>query len=304
MAYSFDNLLSQKEVDDRKAALIQEQEQAYQDQLAQIAANEQLYRDQVNTSKQNVNTSLASTIDQANRDALRQTTMQRQNYGDLVTQGRQRARAFGGSAQSGVLEMYNKLDQNLQNNLYQIGSAKGSAIDQANTTAQQALGQLEQQLNQYIAQINADRTTSLREKDSAIREIEYQALAQANAIKQWLASQSGGSGGSYYGGYPTGGDPTTTGADGELVVDDGTGEAGVANYNYATSGDKNLEQAAAFDITSAASRGDQNAMYEKLNYWQERIGRNNPLIVDLWKQWDYLRKNPKPATNYKDYIMM
>jgi len=206
MAYSFDNLLNQKEVDDRKAQLIQEQEQAYQDQLAQIAANEQLYRNQVDTSKQNINTSLASTINQANRDALRQTSQQRQNYGDLVTQGRQRARAMGGTQQSGVLEMFNKLDQNLQSNLYQIGSAKGSAIDQANTTAQQALGTLEQQLAQYVAQINADRTTSLREKDAAVREIEYQALAQANAIKQWLASRSGTSGGYT---APTGGSITS-----------------------------------------------------------------------------------------------
>lgn len=211
MAGSFNGLYDINEVEKRKQDLVAGQEKAYQDALLDYQNQEDLFRNQYDRSKGNINNQLGQTIQQANTNALQQTTQARQNYGDLITQTRRRARAVGGSSQSGVLELYNMLDRDLQQNVYGINATKGSAIDQANTVATQALGDLEAKLTETIAAIDSDRRLSLREKDAALREIEYQATAAANAIREWQAAKTRTSGGYYYN-TPTTSNMTSTGS--------------------------------------------------------------------------------------------
>ena len=113
----FDGITNQSLINNRKQSLIDSRNQAYQDEMNQAQTQEDLYNQQINTSRDRTKNTFNQTKQDA-EEAFAQTQRQaRTNYGDLIVQSRRQARALGGANSTGVMELYNRLDRDLQNNL-------------------------------------------------------------------------------------------------------------------------------------------------------------------------------------------
>lgn len=180
---------SQTLTNQRRDALMKGINQRYQDNVTDLD-NAQMFADQSrNKSMGFLNQQRDMGLNTIEKNRQLGKDQSRMAYNDLVTESRRRARAVGGAASSGFLDMTSRLDQQLQSNLNAVDTTSGSYAGQIELTAQQALGELEDKYNQMVAAIQSDRRKSLRERDSALAQAELDAAQEISNIQNWLNSQ-------------------------------------------------------------------------------------------------------------------
>lgn len=110
----------------------------------------------------------------------------RQSYQDSILQTRLRARAMGGAASSGFMDLTSRLDQALAGNLTNIDMTSMTALNKVKLTADKALTDLQDEMNKSINEIAKQKNTSIRERDKAKATIQMEAAEAALEIKSWL----------------------------------------------------------------------------------------------------------------------
>jgi hypothetical protein len=202
----FNNISDLGQLEQRKQQLLANTQTGYGDIEKQLAEQEALMGSQAQAQTVAQQNRLAQAQLAAENQARASTLGARQNYADLMTQSRRQARAVGGAPGSGVMELYNKLDMGLGQELGNIGRQRSGTVGQAQDETNQALMDIENKKTEQINLINQDRRKSLREKQAALQDIEMQAMSLAEQIKQAAAARraarraSSGGYGSYGGG--------------------------------------------------------------------------------------------------------
>lgn len=177
-------------VGQRRDAFIGDTERGYQDQLNWLQSQTDSAKAGAEAGRTNVNTQRDQSIANTERTAEGEARDTRDVYQDLILENRRRTRATGAGSSSAFLELSNRLDTQLQKGLTQIGDTKVEKVGVANTIAQQAVGELERTLQNVLAQIEQNKSTSMREKDKAITEARLNADEAMLEIEKWLADSS------------------------------------------------------------------------------------------------------------------
>jgi len=177
-------------VGQRRDAFIGDTEKGYQDQLTWLQSQADSARAGAKAGTENVNTQRDQSIASTKRTAEGEARDTRDVYQDLILENRRRTRATGAGSSSAFLELSNRLDVQLQKGLTQIGDTEVEKVGAANIVAQQAVGELERTLQNVLAQIEQNKSTSMREKDKAITDARMNADEAVLEIEKWLADSS------------------------------------------------------------------------------------------------------------------
>lgn len=191
------NLAAQRKalIEQRKNEMIGGINTRYDDMMKGFDEGEALIRKETDANKGFINTNRDQAIERANQGQADATRQARRNYQDSVLLNRRRIRAAGAGSSSGYLELSNLLDRELSSNLTGINVNSDNIRANATQVAQKALADLDLALEKAITAIAADRRTSAREKEQAIREAEMAAADQALAVDEWVASAAARGGG-------------------------------------------------------------------------------------------------------------
>lgn len=170
----------------RRDAFIGDTEKGFQDQLTWLQSQTDSAKAGAEAGIRNVNTQRDQSIASTERTAEGEARDTRDVYQDLILENRRRTRATGAGSSSAFLELSNRLDTQLQKGLTQIGDTKVEKVGVANTIAQQAVGELERTLQNVLAQIEQNKSTSMREKDKLISDARLNADEAILAVDRWL----------------------------------------------------------------------------------------------------------------------
>lgn len=175
-----------RNIETRRDNYISGVEGAYNDQMSYLDTQTQLSQDAANRGRETVISNRDATIERSLQDAEAAARVSRDTYRDMILQGRRRARATGAGSSSGYLEMTNMLDQQLMRGLGQVEQTKQGQIRAANTVADQAVGQIEAELNKILGEITNNRQASLRERDTRISDARANAADALLEVDKWL----------------------------------------------------------------------------------------------------------------------
>ncbi|MCS7317509.1 MAG: hypothetical protein NZZ41_04200 [Candidatus Dojkabacteria bacterium] len=106
----------------------------------------------------------------------------RDNLEDALLANRLRARAFGGAPSSALLDINARTEREAMRNMNKANIEYGSKINEVIADVENRIGQLEVELLKKLAEIEQDRTLSLRQRDAAIQNARLSAMRGASGI--------------------------------------------------------------------------------------------------------------------------
>lgn len=171
----------------RRDALVGDIGGGYTDQMSYLDSQTQGVNNNAQLGRERITQQKEGTINKAMQDAETAARMARDTYKDMIVQGRRRARATGGGSSSGYLEMSTMLDSQLMRGLGQVEQTKQGQVGAANSIADQAVGEIENTLQQVLGEIANNRAISLRERDSKVNEAKLNAADALLEVDKWLA---------------------------------------------------------------------------------------------------------------------
>jgi hypothetical protein len=173
-------------IDQQQQQGLQFADQSYNDQITNLGNQEGQIKTSATSGKDYINQLRNSNVSDLTNQGDLSKRQARQSYQDQILQTRIRARALGGAASSGFMDLTGRLDQALASNLTGIDTTNMSAMSKVKITADKALTDLQAEMDKNINEIANQKNLSLRERDKAKASIQMEAAQAALEIKSWL----------------------------------------------------------------------------------------------------------------------
>lgn len=165
--------------------------QGYNDTLTNLANMDRIAREQAEGQRQEIASMYDTGAQRAENKFINRQDVIRQSAQDAQLSNRIRARAIGGGASSGVLELANRVDRDAIKNIATAAGEYTGSLSDLELKAMQGVNSIRDNLNQTIANIINNKSLSLRERDQAIAAAEAEAKRAAELAAYYNSMSAG-----------------------------------------------------------------------------------------------------------------
>lgn len=167
--------------------------QSYNDTITNLANMDRMARERGEAQRQELKAAYEGGAGRAENRFINQQDVIRQSAQDAQLMNKIRARAMGGGASSGVLELANRVDRDANKNVAMAAGEYTGALSDLELKGLQGINSIRDSLNQTIASIIQNKSLTLRERDAAIAKAEEDARTAAREAAYYNSLYGGDS---------------------------------------------------------------------------------------------------------------